>query len=208
MPEPFPGNPKQLQDMLDSLDNIEILLGSGSSGLAQLEDSIHVSGDSGIMMLGVRQDTQSNFGADGDYIPFSLDSTGALRIAGSITATIATGDLAISANQTTMITHLAAIKTAVEVVSAIGTVIDTVTTAGTRERLASAGCKRVTIQALASNTNVVTIGDVNVVSAVDSTQRGINLYATQSIVLNVNNTNLLYIDALVNGEGITYLYES
>ena len=24
----------------------------------------------------------------------------------------------------------------------------------------------------------------------------------------LNNTNLLYIDALVNGEGITYLYES
>jgi hypothetical protein len=45
------------------------------------EDAVHASGDTGIMMLGVRQDTQAAFAADGDYVPASFDSSGNLRVA-------------------------------------------------------------------------------------------------------------------------------
>ena len=39
------------------------------AGAIQAEDAVHTTGDTGIMALGVRQDTQSDFGADGDYVP-------------------------------------------------------------------------------------------------------------------------------------------
>lgn len=45
------------------------------------EDSQHVSGDTGTMALAVRNDSGSVLaGTDGDYIPLSTDSTGALRV--------------------------------------------------------------------------------------------------------------------------------
>jgi hypothetical protein len=56
---------------------------SGSAGTTQYaEDSAHVSGDSGVLSLGVRSDAGAAFGADGDYVPFSMDSSGALRVTG------------------------------------------------------------------------------------------------------------------------------
>jgi len=48
--------------------------------LSHLEDAAHVSGDAGIQMLGVRNDAGTVLAADGDYIPFSMTSTGALRV--------------------------------------------------------------------------------------------------------------------------------
>lgn len=56
---------------------------SGTMSLPNLEkaeDSAHVSGDKGIMSLGVRQDSVSPLAADGDYIPLSMDKNGALRV--------------------------------------------------------------------------------------------------------------------------------
>lgn len=91
---------------------------------------------------------------------------------------------------------------------AIGTATKTVAVAGTSEQLASAACKRVTIQALHGNTGIVTVGDINVVAAEDSTQRGINLPQGFTIVLHVTNTNLVYVDALNNGDGVSYIYEN
>ncbi len=52
------------------------------SNLAQSEDAVHASGDTGVMSLAVRQDSQVDFGADGDYVPFSVDASGALRVTG------------------------------------------------------------------------------------------------------------------------------
>jgi hypothetical protein len=48
--------------------------------IVSVEDAVHSSGNSGVMALGVRQDSQSDFGADGDYVPFSVDANGALRV--------------------------------------------------------------------------------------------------------------------------------
>ena len=48
--------------------------------VVQVEDTAHNTGDSGVMALGVRQDSQADFGADGDYVPFSVTADGELRV--------------------------------------------------------------------------------------------------------------------------------
>jgi hypothetical protein len=50
------------------------------TALSKAEDSVHASGDQGIMSLAVRNDAGTALAADGDYIPFTTDSTGALRV--------------------------------------------------------------------------------------------------------------------------------
>jgi len=54
-------------------------VGVGAGDLGKAEDAPHASGDVGVMALAVRQDTQADFGADGDYVPLSIDANGALR---------------------------------------------------------------------------------------------------------------------------------
>ena len=64
------------------------------AALSFAEDSAHSSGDMGVMGLAVRNDAGTSLvGTDGDYAPFSLDASGALRISGSITVNEA-GDYA------------------------------------------------------------------------------------------------------------------
>src|SRR3990167_8913644 len=92
MGDPFPGKSQQLTDMRDDIETMQLFLSAGASRIAKSEDELHVSGDVGVMMLGVRQDTQSNFAADGDYVPLSIDSSGALRVAGALTATVTATD--------------------------------------------------------------------------------------------------------------------
>jgi len=49
--------------------------------IQKAEDSAHVSGDFGIMSLGVRNDTNATLtDTDGDYSPFTVDKTGAMRV--------------------------------------------------------------------------------------------------------------------------------
>lgn len=50
--------------------------------IVQAEDAIHGSGNSGVMALAVRSDAGGAFAADGDYVPLSTDSNGALRVTG------------------------------------------------------------------------------------------------------------------------------
>ena len=54
------------------------------TALSKAEDSVHVSSDQGIMALAVRNDSGAVLAADGDYIPFSMNSGGELRVAGSV----------------------------------------------------------------------------------------------------------------------------
>lgn len=83
-----------------------------------------------------------------------------------------------------------------------------VTTAGTRVQLSSTSTPAswVTVIALSSNTNQVNVGDVGVVAATGTTERGVPLLPMDSVTFkNVNLANM-YIDSRVNGEGVTYLY--
>lgn len=58
-----------------------VIPGTGATNLGKAEDAAHTSGDVGVMALFVRQDSQADFGADGDYVPGSIDGDGALRVA-------------------------------------------------------------------------------------------------------------------------------
>lgn len=60
--------------------------GTFTSAAEKLEDSAHVSGDTGFAIWGVRNDAGTAFAADGDYVPFSMNAAGALRVAGTFSA--------------------------------------------------------------------------------------------------------------------------
>jgi len=89
----------------------------------------------------------------------------------------------------------------------IGTGRKTVTTSGTEVQLvaSSTPCLEVTIQAELDNTNVVVVGDVNVVAAL-ATRQGIALSPGESITLVIDDVQKIYIDAITNGEGVTFTY--
>jgi len=91
--------------------------------------------------------------------------------------------------------------------SSIGDGRQIVTTAGTRVQLsaASVACKRVTICAETDNTSYIVVGGSNVVATL-ATRQGIPLGAGDTLTLQINNLNLIYLDSLVNGEGVNYQY--
>jgi len=59
------------------VDVTRVLPGSGATALGKDEDAVHTSGDTGVFVLGVRQDSGTPHAADGDYIPFSINGSGA-----------------------------------------------------------------------------------------------------------------------------------
>lgn len=82
-----------------------------------------------------------------------------------------------------------------------------VTTAGTAVALSTGTpCKRVTIMAEVANTDYVVVGGSTVVAAL-STRRGIALSGGMSVTLYADDLKDVYIDAVVSGEGVTFLYE-
>lgn len=67
---------------IDVLTCGTITPGTAATSLGKAEDAAHATGDVGILALGVRRDTAAaSSGTDGDYEPFSTDSTGRLRVA-------------------------------------------------------------------------------------------------------------------------------
>lgn len=88
------------------------------------------------------------------------------------------------------------------------TVIDgrkTVAAAGTREALAGAAtaARRVDITALSANTGTVVIGGSTCVAAAGA-RRGTPLLAGDTVTVHISDLANLYIDATVNGEGVSY----
>lgn len=65
---------------IGDVDVASVVPGTGATNLGKAEDAQHTSGDVGVMALFVRQDSQSDFGADGDYVPGSVDDSGGLRV--------------------------------------------------------------------------------------------------------------------------------
>jgi len=72
-------------DLLTTIDaDTDTIAGDTTSidatltALSKAEDSVHGSGDQGIMALGVRNDAETPLAANGDYIPFMMDASGAL----------------------------------------------------------------------------------------------------------------------------------
>jgi len=112
----------KLDTLNTELDNAETHLGAIETSVQALddivkaEDTAHSSGDKGVMFLGVRQDSQADFGADGDYVPLSVDGDGKLRVAASAAsggATEAKQDV-IESTLTALETSLQALDNAVD----------------------------------------------------------------------------------------------
>lgn len=54
-----------------------IVPGTGATNLGKAEDAVHASGDTGVMVLGVSNEAQSNLNsADGDYTPIGTNRKG------------------------------------------------------------------------------------------------------------------------------------
>ena len=84
--------------------------------------------------------------------------------------------------------------------------VTTVTTAGTDVVLASSTtCKRVIIQSQTDNTSLIAVGATGV-DATIATGTGVVLYPGDSVELEIDNLADIYIDSLVNGEGVRYQY--
>lgn len=85
--------------------------------------------------------------------------------------------------------------------------IKKVTTAGTRLALASSStlARRVIIQACPENTDGVVVGASTVVASF-ATRRGFLLQPGQSVTLNVKDLADIYVDSIVSGEGVSFVY--
>jgi hypothetical protein len=76
-----------------------------------------------------------------------------------------------------------------------------VATAGQRAQLPNIPCREITIIAKCTNTGVIYVGK----NTVSSTVYGVELEAKDSFTFVVSNANELWIDASVDGEGISYV---
>jgi len=64
---------------IGDVDVTSIVAGTGAANLGKAEDAAHVTGDTGVAIFAVRQDTLAALaGTTGDYIPLSTDSSGRL----------------------------------------------------------------------------------------------------------------------------------
>lgn len=70
--------------------------GTSAAHLGKAEDAGHSSGDTGVMMLGVRNDSRGSLGTtDLDYVPPQFNSSGDLRVDGSAVTQPVSGTLTI-----------------------------------------------------------------------------------------------------------------
>lgn len=66
---------------IGDVDITSVTPGTTATSLGKAEDSPHTTGDVGVMPLAVRNDNGAVLaGSDGDYLPLTTDSTGALRV--------------------------------------------------------------------------------------------------------------------------------
>jgi hypothetical protein len=69
---------------IGDVDVLSVVPGTGATSLGKAEDTAHSSGDTGVMVLAVRNDAGTALaGTTGDYIPLSTDANGALRVSGA-----------------------------------------------------------------------------------------------------------------------------
>jgi hypothetical protein len=92
--------------------------------------------------------------------------------------------------------------------SSIGDGVKNVAVAGTAEPLASSTpCKKVIITAKETNSDVICVGGSEVI-ALAGTRTGSPLEANESVVVEIDDLNKIYINSVVSGEGATYTFVS
>ena len=89
----------------------------------------------------------------------------------------------------------------------IGDGLQLVASAGIAEALVatSTEIRAVLVNALPENTGNVVVGSSTVVAA-SATRRGIALVPGSSVLLRVKDLADLYVDAVVSGEGVSFVY--
>lgn len=102
--------------------------------------------------------------------------------------------------------HPIHVSTGGPIASTLGDGRKTVASVGTAEALAaSTTIKEVTITAELNNTGTITVGGSTVVDAT-ATRRGTPLYPGDSTTVTTDNLAEVFIDAEVNGDGVTFAY--
>lgn len=62
---------------IGDVDVLSVIPGTAATNLGKAEDAAHTTGDVGVMMLGVRNDSgATTFGGNGDYCPIAVSSNG------------------------------------------------------------------------------------------------------------------------------------
>ena len=70
---------------IGDVDVTSIIPGTGATNLGKAEDAAHVSADTGVMMLAVRNDAATSLsGTDGDYTPVAVTAQGYQLVVGSV----------------------------------------------------------------------------------------------------------------------------
>lgn len=75
-----------------------------------------------------------------------------------------------------------------------------IATAGTRVQMPTFSCKAVVIKALPTNSGLIYVGSSTVAST-----NGFILSASESVSLDIDNTNHIWLDCSVSGDGVTYM---
>lgn len=66
---------------IGDVDVLTVVPGTGATNLGKAEDAAHASGDTGVMALAVRQDSDATLAsATGDYTPLQCDANGYLKV--------------------------------------------------------------------------------------------------------------------------------
>ena len=217
---------------IGNVDVLSVIPGVGATNLGKAEDAEHIDGDVGVMALAVRKDTPSSYGANGDYSPLQLTSTGTLRVNATETGASQALNIAgqprsasqfgtvplVVRNDVLAISHAGHIdgdytffqvdaKGALYTTHGITGGADGITTDDTSGTVlgGDVACKKIDIQALTDNTGLIAVGFTGV-DATEATGTGIVLYAGDTYSLEVTNLNLIYIDAIQSGEGVRYTY--
>lgn len=83
----------------------------------------------------------------------------------------------------------------------------TVSSAGTRVQLTTSptAVTRVVLEALRTNSGIVVVGGSNVVAA-QGTRQGISLASGDTVTMHVNDLSDIYVDAVTNDDGVSYMW--
>lgn len=139
------------------------------------EDAAHASGDTGLVLMAVRQDTAAALATtDGDYAPLEVDALGRLHVRIG----------------------------AIDVPSTFYHGQTNVTTAGTEVAVASSQVllNGIKVKAKHANTGWIYVGKNPVTSTT-----GFVLGAGEEVFIVTDNVADVFIDSSVNGEGVSWL---
>ena len=187
-----------LDDIAQKIGDVETAV-QAIDDIVKAEDAAHSNGDKGVMFLGVRQDSQADFGADGDYVPLSIDADGKLRVA----AAAASGG-ATEAKQDVLETTLTAIETdmaAIEVlITATNSKIDTFDAV-----LDASLVKQTNLETLITTLDGVQDNVLTKLGEIDAVLDNIKVdtEAVETAVEALNTRDLLATSLIIDGESIS-----